>query len=806
MTRFVDTWAHCVVRFRAAILLASIILIVQSPFSFGRLYHDDSNESYFLEHDPNLNAFDRLLERFGDNEYLLVGIPARAGDADVFNADTVRIIHEISEFLENHRHVTQVRSLSQYEYTHDDAGMLATDPLFEAIETSDNPATPAVTPEALTAAREIMRKEKLALGTLLTDDLQHTLIAARTSYRPGENNHKVEVVTELREFIAERGYADQGFTLHMSGVPVIGERFQTLTQRDMAWINPVMGVLMIGILFAIFRSAFATALPLLLIGCVILVITGLQGVLRWPFTAVNSALIPTVIILSIGTAIHVLVEFFHFRRQGLTPPAASRATTRDLLHPVFFTSLTTAAGFLTLAVTELTPVRQFALLAAASAMLIFLFSTTALPALLSYIPWVPRGHAPHNPQQINAMTRLLSALPNFTRTHSRKIAATGILLALFSVYSIRHMTVDTNIVNYFKDDSWVNQDLHYFNRTFKGISNLELIVDTGRDGGIKDPAILARVDDLQTWLENRAETGTALSIIRFYKQIHQSLNGNDPQHFTLPTSPEMAAQFLLLYENTGPDEDLSDLKDFNERYLRISVPILNMDARDMTAALTSIRQHIEHEFSDLSLEITGALVMNNAQNNYVNSGMFLSFGIAILVIGVSFLVLFRSLKYGLIGLIPSIVPVLLTGGLVSMAGIAMDLGTMIVGAMTIGIAVDDSIHLMSRYLLRRKRGDGVFEAIQSAFSTSGKAVILTSIILVCGFSVMLLGSFVSYIYVGLFSAMIMSFALIGDLLFMPALLFILDREKPLIRDAARQTADKNPPSSALKSIEEISHV
>jgi predicted RND superfamily exporter protein len=798
MTRFVETWARCVVGFRTLILLAATALIVLSPFSFGRLYHDDSNESYFLEHDPNLNAFNRLLELFGDNEYLLVGVPARPQDADVFEAKTIRMIHEITQFLESHRHVTQVRSLSKYEYTHDADGMLATDPLFEYPEEISDAL------EDLNKAREIMRGEKLALGSLLTEDLRHTLIAARTTYRPRENNHKVEVVTELRNFIAKRDYEADGFRLHMSGVPVIGERLQTLTQRDMAWLNPLMGVLMVGILFAIFRAAFAAVLPFLLIGYVLLVTTGLQGVLRWPFTAVNSALIPTVIILCIGTAVHVLVEFFHFRRRGLAPVEASIATTRDLLYPIFFTCLTTAVGFLTLAVTELTPVRQFALLAAAAAMLIFLFSTTALPALLSFIPWIAPGQTTQDPSHPNLITRLLEALPGFTRTHSRKIAALGIFLALFSVYSIRHMTVDTNIVNYFKEKSWINQDLRYFNQHFKGISNLELIIDTGRDGGIKDPQVLARADALQTWLESRTETGTALSILRFYKQINQSLHSNDAEHFALPSSAEMAAQFLLLYENTGPEEDLSDLKDFNERYMRISIPVLNMDARLMTATLTSIREHIEREFSDLSLNMTGALVMNNAQNNYVNNGMFQSFGIAILVIGLSFLALFRSLKYGLIALVPSIVPILLTGGLVSMAGISLDLGTMIVGAMTIGIAVDDSIHLLSRYLLRRKRGDSVFDALRGAFATSGKAVVLTSIILVCGFSVMLLGSFVSYIYVGLFSAMIMSFALIGDLLFMPALLFIFDREKNL----DRKPLPEQPPtrSTSLTSEEEISHV
>lgn len=767
MKRFTGAWAQGIVQFRAVILIITALLLILAPLSFQRLYHDDSMESYFLENDPNLQIFNQLLDKFGDNEYLLVGAPARPGDQDVFTADTLQMIDQITRFLEDHRHVTQVRSLSKYQYTHNHGGLLATDDLFEDISN--------LTAEDLAHARNIMQGEQLALDLLVTEDFQHTRIAARTEYRAGENDHKVAVVTELREFIDAQGFAEQGFELHLSGIPVIGERFETLTQRDMAWINPVMTVLMIIILYTIFRSAFATAIPLLVIGAAVLLTTSLQGWLRWPFTAVNSALIPTVIILSVGASIHVLVEFFQFRRTGSSPAQAAQATTQDLIFPVFFTCLTTAAGFVTLALTELAPVRQFALLAASAAMLIFLLTMVSLPALLSYVPWVAKGsgRAPGT----SAIDRFLAALPAFTFRRRKPLALLGLAIVLFSVYGVTQITVDTNIINYFKKNSWVSQDLRYFDETFKGIANLEVMVDTGYEGGIRDPETLQRADALQSYLESREETGKAISMVRFYKQIHQALQEDRPEYFKLPTSSPMAAQFLLLYENSGPEEDLSDLKDFYEQHLRISVPVINMNARAMAATLDDIREHIADHFSDLDIALTGSLVMNNAQENYVNTGMFKSFALAIFVIGIAFLFLFRSLKYGIIALLPSVIPVILTGGIVSMLGIDLDLGTMIVGAMTIGIAVDDAIHLMSRYRLKRQRGADVTTAISGALATSGKAVILTSIVLVCGFSVMLLGSFVSYIYVGLFSAMIMLFALIGDLIFMPALLYLFDQPK-----------------------------
>ncbi len=766
MNRFSLAWARAVVKYRLFIIVFTIIALVLAPLSYNRLYHDNSNENYFVEHDPNLIAYNHLLELFGDTEYLVVGVPARDSDQDVFSPETIKMIAEITEFLEDHRHITQVRSLSKYQYTHDDEGTMATDDLFEDLDAPDED------PTLMDQAREVMAGEVLALDKLITKDFKHTQIVARSIHVQNENKHKVELVNETRDFLHKQGYAEQGYTLHLSGEPFIGERFQTLTDRDMKWNNPIMAVIILCILAFVFRTWSGTFAPLVVIISTMILVISLQGILRFPFTAVNSALIPTVIILAIGTAVHVLVEFFHFRRENNTPQEAVELTVNDLFFPILFTCLTTAIGFITLSVTELAPVREFAVLAAIAPMLIFLLCMSTFPAVLCYISERPSKNA--STSKNSQIGKLLAVIPTWVQQRKKSLAIIGLLFSIFSFYSVSHIKVDANITNYFKENSSVNIGLNYFNDIFKGISNFEVIVDTGEDDGIKNPEILKRVDALQSAFEQYEETGVSTSVVDFYKQINKALNEDNNAFFTLPTSRAMAAQFLLLYENTGPEEDLSDLKDFNNRYLRIQVPVINMDESKATALIENIYAMIDQDFSDLNIEISGGLVMNNAQNRYVNNGMFKSFGIAIFVIGFCFILLFRSVKYGVIALIPSIVPILVTGGLVSMAGISMDLGTMIVGAMTIGIAVDDSIHLMSRYLLMRKRGKNVHDAIEYAMHTSGRAVMLTSIILVSGFSVMLLGSFVSYIYVGLFSAMIMSFALIGDLIFMPAMLYVFD--------------------------------
>src|SRR5690606_111257 len=188
-------------------------------------------------------------------------------------------------------------------------------------------------------------------------------------------------------------FLERGFPLHLSGQPVFTEQFEVLTKRDQAWINPTMALFMIVILFFSFRSVTGLLMPWVVIGTGILLVTGVQGLLGWPHSVVESALIPALIIIGVGISVHVLVEFYHARAEGLEPPAAAIATIERLWIPALYTALTTAAGFLALGTTELLPVKQFAWLGAIGAMMLFIVAMTLLPALLSWVTaFSPRTH------------------------------------------------------------------------------------------------------------------------------------------------------------------------------------------------------------------------------------------------------------------------------------------------------------------------------------------------------------------------------------------------------------------------------
>ena len=409
------TWAAFVINNRVLILvltmftmIISIVTIISNPPSYN-----NSSEIWFLEDDPDLKAFYEMQEMFGDSEYMAVGIEARPNDKDVFEADTIKMIAMISDMLEDHEIVTQVRSLSKYQYTHSDNNLMRTDDLFEDIdELSENP-------KLLEKARKIIRGEKLAIDTLVSSDLRHTRIVARTEYRVNDNEHKVKVVKDLMNFIEDNGFKDQGFDLHLAGVQVFGERFETLSKRDQAWINPTMALIMLAILFFTFRSVGGMVFPWIVIASCIAITTGLQAAFGFAFTPMTTALAPTLMIIGMGVSVHVMNEFYNLRSRDLSGQEAALKVIENLLQPIFFTALTTSIGFGALAVTQLVPVREYAALASSASMVIFLFSMTALPAVLSFSKNI--SSRTKKAFKGDWATKVTNAIPKFTYENRKLI-------------------------------------------------------------------------------------------------------------------------------------------------------------------------------------------------------------------------------------------------------------------------------------------------------------------------------------------------------------------------------------------------
>lgn len=767
MSALIKVWADFVIAHRLAIIAATVLLLPLILLTGKDIPFDNSTARYFIAGDPALIEYDQLLELFGDNEYLIVGLEAAPGVEDIFNTDTLQAIRKISDYLDFHPAITQLQSLTNYQYIHADGDDLSIEYLIEDVDEL------LIQTSRVEELKEILSTEYLAMDTLITRDFRHTRIAARVEYRDDTSAHKIEVVQGLYQFIEDENLTSDDYIIHLSGYPVVNERFETVTAEDTAVLIPIMIILMTGILFASFRSVVATIVPWLIIAIGVFMVLEIQSYLSISHTSIDSAaLAPTLIIIGIGITVHILIEFFNFSKSSENGRQAAHATIIHLWKPAFYTALTTSAGFLALSVTKIAPMREFALLGAMGPLILFLFSLSVLPAMLSYIDKL--SYRTENVLESGFISRITRKVPDFTLKNRNAILVIGFACMAFSVLYLPNLKVDTNYVNFFKQNSQTRQDIVYFDDVYRGMMTLDIILDAGAVDGIKEPEFLLQVEEIQTWLQQRNTLGPMNSLVDFLKEINQALHADDPAYFKIPDSRELTAQYLLLYDSTGANEDLSDIKDFDDRYVRLIVPLVNMPASEMQAELDTITAFLDDNYTELRAVLTGTMALLTAREVYISEGIVRSFSIALVVILLFFIFLFKSVKYGVLSIVPSILPIILTGSIAALLGVYLDISTMIVGAMTMGIAVDDAIHVMSRYLLAKENGASTHQAIQRAMNESGRAVVFSSMVLVFGFSVLCFGSFTTTIYVGLFGSIIMSLALLGDLIFLPAILYLVD--------------------------------
>ncbi|MBT4287540.1 MAG: RND family transporter [Deltaproteobacteria bacterium] len=728
------------------------------------LYFDNSNEMWFLKEDPALIEYDLLKDRFGEMEYLLIGIETRQKDKTVFNLETLKMIDALTRYLEDHDVVTKVSSLTKYQYMISEDETLTVTDLIEDIDTLDD------TSKTMRELKEIMENEEMVHEFLITPDMKHTIISARTQYVKGSVDHLIKVVRDLRQFIKENHYLEQGFKLRIMGNPVISENFQTDSQKDSSTTFPLMFLLIVIFLAFSFRSVSGVILPLVVIFGSVFSVVGALGYLGFAFNMLNVTIPTLLIAVGVGDSVHILTDFYQFRNQGLPAKAAARKSVEELWMPCFYTSLTTAIGFIAISVSSLLPLREYGYVAAIGVFVAFVISVTTLPALLTFVN--KTSQTSKRISEKGFVARLTSGMSTFTLKNSRIIFVIGIIILVLSLIGASQLVVDANWVNYFKEDTDIRNDIEYFDEVYRGGVNLEFMIDSSKADGVKGPEFLGKVLGFQNYLESLVYTGKANSFINYVRKMNQTMHQNDPTFYQIPNSSDAVAQLLLLYENSGPEEDLSDLKTMDHRYMRLSVRVKNMSTVNMKAKLREILDVADKEYSELSMTLTGNLILFVNMDHYIQQGLIQSFTLAIIMIVICFFILFKSFKYGLLSLIPSIIPIVVTGGIMAMAGVTLDFASMIIAAITFGIAVDDTIHIMTRYIEARKNQKTRKESIHLAITKAGRALVYTTLILYFGFTILILSSFTPNIKFGFYGGIIIMTALIADLVLLPAVMFL----------------------------------
>jgi predicted RND superfamily exporter protein len=514
---------------------------------------------------------------------------------------------------------------------------------------------------------------------------------------------------------------------------------------------------------------------------VIFSIVSAMGTAGWMgfFLTSPSASAPTIIItLAVADCIHILTTFLYEMRHGAQKRLAIIESLRVNFQPVLLTSVTTAIGFLSMNFSDSPPFRDLGNIVAMGVMLAFFFSVTLFPALLCVLPIKVTPEAQRKGD-------LMATLADFVIAKKKMLFPASIVVIIGLSVFVPQNILNDNFIKYFDESVPFRQATDFMEERLSGLMTQAIQVDSNASGGINDPEYLAVLEDFNVWMRQQPETENISILSDVIKRLNKNMHADDPAYYALPAQRALAAQYLLLYELSLPyGLDLNNQIDVDKAASRIMVTTKNLNSTQNIELENRIAQWFNERAPYYTITIASPNLMfaHIGQRNIYS--MLLGTTIALILISLLLGIALRSVKFGLISLIPNLIPAAMGFGLWFFIDGQIGLALSVVTGMTLGIVVDDTVHFLSKYLrARRLKNKTTEEAVRYAFASVGRALWVTTLVLIAGFMVLAQSSFKLNADMGLLTAITIGIALIIDFLFLPPLLMLVDKTKNIKADA-----------------------
>ena len=580
-----------------------------------------------------------------------------------------------------------------------------------------------------------------------------------------------EVAEFAHDLAAEAEERYPGIDLRVVGTVIINHVFTQASVASQKMFLPASLAIMAVVLAVLTRGIVGVAATGLVMVFSVLAAMGLGGWIGLPFTPPTAPAPTIVLMIVVANCVHLLVTLLQRLRAGDPKRAAIVESVRVNLYPVTIASLTTALGFLSMNFSEVPPYRHLGTFVAFGVVASFALSVTFLPALLSLLPLRAsasgRGDDP-----------MMAAIADFV-VRRRTVLLWGsaaVVLALLA--AVPRNELNDVLVHFFDESVEFRRDTDFLDERLSGNTVLEYSVVSPGPDEIANPAFLADLSAFADWYRSQPETRHVRVITDTFRQLNKSMHGDDPGGYRLPASRELASQYLLLYELSLPyGLDLNNRIDVSRSATRMTVTAKTLSSREVLELDARAQAWLEGYAPNIvRAQGSGAALMFSHIGQRNIRAMLL--GTTIALVGISILLIagLRSLRLGLLSLVPNCVPGVMGFGVWGLAKGEVGLALSVVVAMTIGIVVDDTVHFLGKYRrARREHGHSPEDAVRYAFQTAGRAMVTTTVVLVAGFLILLLSDFIPTAEVGLLTAFIIAFALIADFLLLPPLLMAMDR-------------------------------
>jgi predicted RND superfamily exporter protein len=760
VSRFETAFGKWVISYRWWIIAATIIAVFAAAGGTQFLTFSNDNRVFFSKDNPQLQALDALENTYDKTNNVLFVVAPKGGE--VFSRESLTAVSRLTEAAWQLPYSSRVNSITNFQHTRAEEDDLIVEDLVPSVD--------GLSKDDLRQIKEIATSEPRLVNSLISPSGHVTGIMINFLL-PGKSMMEVSEIAGASRALADEIRGDYPeIDLYLTGSVMSDNAFGEAGMKDMSTLVPLMFLVMVIIAGIALRSVSGTIGTLIILLFSMVTGMGLAGWLRIPITAASSNAPTIIIMLAVADSIHILATIFQQMRRGKTKRDAIAESIRINLQPVFLTSITTAIGFLTMNFSDAPPFRDLGNMVAMGIMGAFVYSVFFLPSLMAVLP--VRISAKNESSRL-CCGRLADLVVNH-----RKLIFVGMSALIFL------MTVGTTKIEF--QDDWMK----YFDKSFDiriatdfteanltGFNSIEYSLDSDEEGGINDPAYLAKVEQFADWYRSQPKVVNVNSITNTMKRLNQDMHGGDNSYYRIPDQRDLAAQYLLLYEMSLPfGLDLNNQINVDKSATRMIVTLSGATTRDLLEIEEEAKAWLRSNAPEMYTYGSGlSMMFAHISRRNIESMLGASL-MALVLISLILIFALRSFKLGLLSLIPNLAPAFAAFGLwgffVGQAG----LGLSVIVAMTLGIVVDDTVHFMSKYLRhRREHNQDPAAAVRSSFDSVGTAMWVTTIALVAGFMVLTLSGYKMNSDLGWLSAITINLALAFDFLLLPALLLLVDR-------------------------------
>ncbi len=743
------------------VILITLVLVAAAAAGAGRLVFKSDYRVFFGKENPQLTAYESIQKIYSKSDNVAFVLAPQ--DGQVFTPQRLQAIKELTEASWQIPFSTRVDSVTNFQHSYANGDELIVEDL--ATEPLEMDAG------AIERAQQVAINEPQLRSKLISPQA-HVTVVNTTVQLPGVNPVEeipevVEKVREIRDqFLAKHPDID----IYLSGMVMMNSSFAEASQHDSATLVPIMFlvvILTIGILLRTITGTISTVLV------IIFSIAATMGIAGWTgfYLTGPSASAPTMILtLAVADCIHILTTMFYEMRHGVEKRQAIIDSLRINYQPIFLTSITTAIGFLSMNFSDSPPFQDLGNLVAMGVMLAFLFSVTVFPALLSILPLKVKAHKERGD--------LMAGFADFVVRRRRWLLPLTSVIMLFVMFFVPQNELNDDFVKYFDRSVPFRQATDFMQENISGMTTMEISLDSGQSSGINEPQFLHTLGRFSEWLRAQPETDHVNTLSDTLKRLNRNMHADDPAWYKLPDNRELAAQYLLLYELSLPyGLDLNNQINVDKSSTRLVATFDNLTSNEQIKLEQRIRNWLEINAPEYQVDIASpALMFSHIGQRNIQS-MLLGVTLALVLISLLLGIALKSVKFGLISLLPNLTPAAVGFGTWYFLNGQVGLALSVVAGMTLGIVVDDTVHFLSKYLrARRERNADTHAAVRYAFGSVGRALWITTLVLVCGFMVLAQSTFKVNADMGLLTALTILIALAIDFLFLPPLLMKLDRD------------------------------